>query len=357
MLTTTRHMPSDLAPSSANEPATLLLRLLAICGVVVMCFDYQLSLADRPDGEVFYATAAAAAGVCLLWFVTPRATKLVLRHKDLLVPCGCYLLADQALTLLPLQYASTFYLQPTWNPTIIIPALSWLAATLLVMTTFAVWQTLIIVQAVTNDGVDLLGELRHTRQLLPRGLGILAVAYIALHGPLIIGIWLGVMSVPGLLWFFMIGWAIYSVAVGIMTCLWLPLALDPDTPFWLSLRGASLAGIANWWPNAMVIIPLALASGFVTLRYISTSTFGHSNLEISWNVQPDWYGDYLMSSAWYTKAAVNDGQQLVWFALPLAVLFACASIAVKITLIQRIDDHHPDARDENADHDHTPYEE
>ncbi|MFT4841479.1 MAG: hypothetical protein ACJAUC_000484 [Planctomycetota bacterium] len=209
------------------------------------------------------ADAAAAAGVCLLWFVTPRATKLVLRHKDLLVPCGCYLLADQALTLLPLQYASTFYLQPTWNPTIIIPALSWLAATLLVITTFAVWQALVIVQAVTSDGFHLLGELRHTRQLLPRGLGILAVAYIAVHGPLIIGIWLGVMSVPGLLWFFMIGWAIYSVAVGIMTCLW----------------------------------------------------------------------------------------------LPLAVLFACASIAVKITLIQRIDDHHPDARDEHAAHDYTPYEE
>lgn len=350
-------MPTDLAPSPANKSATLLLRLLAIGGAVAMCIDYEWSQADRPDGEVFYALVAAGAGVGLLRLVTPRATKLLLRHKDLLVPCGCYLLADQALALLPLPYASTFYLQPTWNPTIVIPALTWLTAPLVIMTTFAVWQTLVIVQAVTSDGVDLLGELRHTKQLLPRGLGILAVAYIALHGPLMIGMWLSVMSAPYLLFPFLLGWAIYSVAIGVVTCLWLPLALDPDTPFWASLREASRAGIANWRSNAMVIIAWAIASGFITLRHISTSSFGHSNTETSWSVQPDWYGDYLMSSAWYTKAAVADAPQLLWFALPLAVLFACTSIAVKITLIQRIDDHQPDELDDDASHVHAHHEE
>ncbi|MFT4513018.1 MAG: hypothetical protein ACI89X_001648 [Planctomycetota bacterium] len=356
MLTTTRNMPSDLAPSSANESATLLLRLLAICGVVAVCFGYQWSVQDRPDGEVFYTVVAAAAGVCLLRFVTPRATGLLLRHKDLLVPCGCYLFANEALALLPLQYSASFYLQPTMSPAIAMSALSLLAATLLISATFAVWQTLVIVQAVTSDGVDLLGELRHTLKLLPRGLGIVAVAYVAVQGPLVIGMWLGIMSMHALFMAFLFAWAIYALAIGIVTCLWLPLALDPDTPFWDSLREASLAGITNWQSNAKIIIPWALASGFITLRYISSYRFGHNNSQASWNMQPHWYGDYVLSSAWYTEAAVDNAPHLLWFGLPLVVLFTCVSIAVKITLIQRIDDHHPDAQHEDSDPDYATYE-
>lgn len=346
----TRPMSTDLAPPPRTEFATIVLRLLALCGVALKFYDYEWSLHQRPEGELFYAAVAAAAGILLLRFVTPRATKLLLRHKGLLVPCGCYLLASEALAWFPQESTAGFFSQPTLAPTILIPAIVTLAAALVIAATFAAWQTLLIMQAVTSNGIDLTGELRHALTLLPRAMAIVAVAYVVIQGPFFLAMWYGFPTDYAGFMVLLVVWAIYCLSAGVVTCLWLPLALDRETPFWDSLSTASQYGIANWRSNAKVIVPWAIASGWITLRYISSFSFGH-NTEAQWNVKPTWYGDYLFESQWYSRAAVGEAPELLWFAVPMAVLFAATSIAVKITLVQRLDD---DAAAAEAAGEHLP---
>ena len=337
-------MSTDLAPPPRTEFATIVMRLLAICGVALKFYDYEWSLHQRPEGELFYAAVAAAAGILLLRFVTPRATKLLLRHKDLLVPCGCYLLAAEALAWFPQEAAAGFYSQPTLAPTILIPVIVTLAAALAIAATFAVWQTLLVMQVVTSNGLDLTGELRHALTLLARGMAVVAVGYIVIQGPFFLAMWYGFPTDYASFMVLLVVWAIYCLLAGVVTCLWLPLALDQETPFWDSLRAASQYGIANWRSNAKIIVPWAIASGWITLRYISSFSFGHASTgfghstEAKWNVQPKWYGDYLFESQWYSHAAVGDAPELLWYAVPMGVLFAATSIAVKITLVQRLED-------------------
>lgn len=339
MLAVARTMNDDTAATVTRAP--LLLRALALLGALASTRQMQWAFEPRPVGEWFYTAVAAAAGIAMLWFATPRAREILARHKDLLVPCGCYLLAREALAFLPFAGPASLFQSLPSRLEILLPMLLMLAAHVVVVATFAVWQTLAIVQVLACDGLDLVGELRQTLRLLPRGMAIVAIAYVAVQGPLILVIVTGIALNHGMLLVFLLGWAICALVFGVVTCLWLPLALDTETGLLDSLRNATEAAIGKWRRNARLIVPWAFATGFLTVRYVSTSSFGRSEQSTSWQAQPDWYGEYVLDSGWYTNAAIADAPALAWFALPLMALFACVAIAVKLTLIRNLDDGEP----------------
>jgi hypothetical protein len=321
--------------------ANTLLRLLGICGLAVTGLEYSWSLHERPNNELLYVAIATVLALLVIGLLCKQALPVLRRTPDLLVPLGCHALAQAALSLLPMQYISGFYMEPTAALDVAVAALALIALSTATTALLLVWQTLAIVQATTSDGVNLFGELRHATTLLPRGIAILIIANVVLHGPLVAYLSYGHQVgtplfglVPMLVFY-----AVACITWGVLTCLWLPIALDRSAPLGESLAMAVRASLSNWQSNARLIVAWGLATGMVTAHYTWSNGSGNHATNMSWNVQGLWFGEYPMQPLWYTEFAEQcEVPPVGWFAMPLMVLCACMSIAVKITLLRRLDE-------------------
>jgi len=309
----------------------LLYRVLAVIGVIIMASGYSWQGSGRPGNEWCYALLAAVAGASVLVLLAPEGCYQLRRHLDLLVPFGVYHCMAQALTLLPMEVAR-FQLASPW--TIFeqgFAAVSMLVAMWILATIYLLWQTQLIVQVATSDELDLGEGLSNSMQLLLRGLAISLVAYAGLLAPLTLVLWLGIAQV--LLLGVILVW---SLAWGLLTCLWLPLALDRSIPFWTALQQATETSrrLCRHW--LALIVAWALALGLVTLHVYRVEKPGSYFEQTSWHVQGQWYGGYPYESRWYTKLAASaEVPELMIFGFPLMLLYLCLAIAVKIEVVGR----------------------
>lgn len=324
---------------SNQTASTHLFRLCALAGVYALCLPFTWSNNHRPDSELLYFLIGAVASLVVLLIPVRSGARTLRHHPDLLVPFGCYQLALLPLEWLPIESQTVSWMVFVGSPfDLAMPVLAVLLLRLVIGSLYVAWQTLVIIQAITSNGVDLAGELRHAVSLIPRTMAIVAIAYTGLLLPFLLAIWLpfpelgsGLYAFMGLIFFWGLFW-------GYRTCLWLPVALDRSEPLTQGLRNANAAGREIWSLRPIPVFAWALALGLLCVHVFRTGSQSFGNSQTNFKVLPQWYGDYLHENKWYLEL-VSDAEvaPLGFYALPLAVLSICLAIAVKATLVQHID--------------------
>ncbi len=320
---------------SPNQ-AVWIYRAIAAIGAVMMASHYQWVIdSTRPSNEWIYAQGAGIAGVLVLIKMAPEGFRLLSRHLDLLVPFGCYQCVTHLLGFLVLprhlldllaQHASLFDYGLAPVLMMVIMFLAWVF--------WVVWQTRLIVQVASSDDLDLAQGFSDSLVLLPRGIAICVLGLGGAMAPLMLAIWVGVAQESVL--FLLVVIAIWTVIWSFLTCLWLPLALDRETPFWTSIQDATRVGRDSWRQWLLLILGWTLACGLVTRHTFSTSTPGSHHSVVSWNVTTNWFGAYPQETAWYSELAdTADVTELGFYAAMLVVLFLGLAIAVKLEILRR----------------------
>ena len=308
-------------PTQQDRP----LLLIAFVGYVGWLFTQTWIPQGGIGAQLFYAVIGGGLGLGTLLVAFPRGTTVLLQNLGLLAPYGCLLAVLTALHVVPVRMAQFSLVAPLDFFQQGFAAVALALAMFWVTTVYIAWQTLAIVDAVTDGRIDLRASLRRAVSLWPRTLAVVFVAYFVLMLPLVLGM---LVSVPiPLLLLATLAW---GLILSFWTLAWLPIALDGSRPLVDSLRAGIQASRALPATIRLRLVAWAAALGFVTyhsLRSGSSST--------SFRVNVKWLGGYPEETEWL-KPFAADGSELVWFAGPLALLFLVLAIAVKCEVVQAL---------------------
>jgi hypothetical protein len=337
------HRDASLLPRPASS-ALRILRLVALVGTAAALLWQATSLAHiKPRQEIGFLVllAAFAAVAATLWFVLSRATGMLLRHKDLLLPLGLLVPAEALWSTLLTIPALAAVVTAAWP--VKIPAFQFalslaLLVQILLSIVYAGWTTKLILQAVTRDQVDPLLALASFGKWWWRVLLIEFIGWGVLFLGVTVAVALGTV-VP----------ALALILIGVLTLLWnlataalLPVALVEDRPFGEALRAGfriSWRSKRRWW--VPVVVQMVLL-GWLTYIHISyTSSPGPGSItthtKTNWSVNGFWTGGYENSCRWHSKLMETvEAQPLPLIEGLLAILFAVLAIAVKLRIVTEI---------------------
>ena len=312
------------APQPTQQDRPLL--LIAFVGYVSWLFTETWIPKEGIGAQLFYAVVGGGLGLGTLLVAFPRGTTVLLQNLGLLAPYGCLLAALTALQVVPVRMAEFHlgapldFFQQGFAAVALALAMYW------VTTVYIAWQTLAIVDAVTDGRTALRAGLRRAVTLWPRTLAVVFVAYFVLMLPLMLGMLLSppipLLLLATLAWGLI--WSFWTLA-------WLPLALDRSRPLVDSLRAGIQESRALPATIKLRLAAWAAALGFVTYHSLRSG----SSTTTSFRVNVKWLGGYPEETEWL-KPFAADGSELVWFARPLMLLFLLLAIAVKCEVVQAI---------------------
>ena len=316
-------------PTQHDRP----LLLIAFVGYVSWLFTQTWIPTGGIGAQLFYAVVGGGLGLGTLLVAFPRGTTVLLQNLSLLAPYGCLLAVLTALHVVPVRMAQFNLVAPLDFFQQGFAAVALALAMFWVTTVYIAWQTLAIVDAVTDGRIDLRAGLRRAVTLWPRTLAVVFVAYFVLMLPLVLGMLLSppipLLLLATLAWGLI--WSFWTLA-------WLPLALDRSRPLVDSLRAGIQESRALLATVRLRFVAWAAALGFVTYHSLRS---GNSS-STSFRVNVKWLGGYPEETEWL-KPFAADGSELVWFAGPLTLLFLVLAIAVKCEVVQAIQRHAKDA--------------
>jgi hypothetical protein len=312
------------------------LRVVAVVGPIAVLFARALSLPPaQPRQEVgFVVLAAATLAVGLTLSTLLRwSAGVIVRHLDLLVPYGLYVtVADVSGRLLALVAGETVA-APRW--TMLTVSLSLASAWQIVLAVFyGGWVTALIVQAVRDGRVDLVGPLRRPW----RWFGRVCVAEALGLGPFLLLLAAAVAVGQAALPLAVILLAVGCLAWNLATAALLPVVVASAEPL-----GAALAdglrwgwrGLGRWW---YVVVVQMLLMGWLTFLHASyTISTGPGNVttleKTNWGVNAVWTGGYDDTCRWYGKVAeIYETPPLAPITTLLEIVFAVLAVAAKLRI-------------------------
>ena len=179
-------------PTQQDRP----LILIAFVGYVSWLFTQTWIPKEGIGAQLFYAVIGGGLGLGTLLVAFPRGTTVLLQNLGLLAPYGCLLAVLTALHVAPVRMAQFHLVAPLDFFQQGFAAVALALAMFWVTTVYIAWQTLAIVDAVTDGRIDLRASLRRAVTLWPRTLAVVFVAYFVLMLPLMLGMLLSAPIPP-----------------------------------------------------------------------------------------------------------------------------------------------------------------
>jgi hypothetical protein len=321
---------------SSNLTAFRWVALLGPCLVLLVDAGQMLRMQVRQAGGFLVLVLAGLAVALFLALLTPPALRRMLKHWDLFVPLGLFVLAERVVTwlaMLPWLGALMNFSTPAgvWG---MFPSLSILFLLHISLAVgYAAWTTALVVQIVATGQADLRESLGAT------GRGFLRVFGFEFIGWAVIFLWLAFamvfmrVSMPFALVMMAGGAFFWNYATAAL----LPHAFLGAPSFGAALSEglrASLARGGRWW---CLLLGQMLLLGFITFFSLHFSERpGHSSHNVSWNVNAFWVGGYHDECHWYSKLAeMLKVPKVAVVATLLSLLFSALAIAMKLTIVER----------------------
>jgi hypothetical protein len=326
-----------------NHVKIRILRWVAWIGLgLVLAVDFILSMrapGGLGPGLFVFAALLLAVGLSSA-LLMPRTAGALLMNSDLLVPVILMVVAGKLIGWLAAAPVLTLLLTPSLS-------LNLLGLQIGLSLSFLLHVALAVVHATWTTGTllefDRTGNTDPCRilPLIPkrcwRVTGVMFIGWavvmagmsvLILMMPVLMFLSIGLMAVGGVLWNF-------------STAAVLPVALDAGDGFWRSFRSGiitSLAGLGGWW---MLVLVQMLLLGLVIFIY--TSNGGGSNT--SWSINVFWTGGFENDCRWYAKMAETfHCPKLPFVETLLALLFSVFAVAIKLTIVQRLQSRPPAAQ-------------
>ncbi|MBN2477485.1 MAG: hypothetical protein JXB62_22960 [Pirellulales bacterium] len=301
---------------------------------------------------VFCLGFTAAVVAAMLW-LAPDGWRHILRHPDLLVPLG---LLAAALGLVDWICGWQIGLQtPLFAFSLgVLPvavSVAWVLRILL-HTLFATWMTLLVVDVVRQDRLDLGGALPRSKRRFLRVLVLLCLGWgsttllYAVEIPLLLMLVGAIAHVLGragevAVWSLLIGALAFRFLISLATAAVLPVAVESRQGFWATLRrgiAVSWQNRGQWW--GLLLLQYVLAGAYATGHYVYLHSGwpGSSSTKFNFNFRYSgpWLADYQYASQPYSQVMGWLSQQpLATVATLAALLTGLLSIVVKLAIVQR----------------------
>jgi hypothetical protein len=296
------------------------------------------SLAPRQEyGFAVLGLAVVAVGLAFLR-VLPAETGRLFRHPDLLVPLGLYVTVDIILGLLAKVPGLAAVLTPAWPAKIFSLGLSLslsFALQVVLAVLYAGWTTVLVLQAVRRDRVDLAGAFAGTGRWSPRAFGALFIGWAVLFAGMIVAVAIGSANITLALVLIAGG----SLAWNLATAALLPVAIVDPRPFPKAVGEGirvSWRRKGRWWlPLVLQMILL----GWVTWVHVSYAVSPRPGMvtthtRTSWHVHGFWTGGYADTCHWHTDLMnVAEVPPLPLVNTLLTLVFGVLAVAVKLRVV------------------------
>jgi hypothetical protein len=295
----------------------------------------------------------AAAVFVTIFVLASDGWRYVERNWDLLVPLGLWAGALGIVDVLSAAGLATPLFTPRLGGFLQLPAMSvaWVIR-LLLSTLFATWMTLLVVEAVIHDRIELRASLAQSKRRYLRVLLLLCMCWsltallFAVEIPAILAVGFAMAAALGrvgvaVVWMMVLGVLTYRYLLSLATAALLPVAVDSDQSFWPTLRhgiAVSWRNRGKWWKLLLVQYVLMGAWAVVQFQYAHTNgpSNSNTNLKLNFRYSTSWLGDYDYDSQWYTEAMRwLECEPRVLIASVWALLSALLSIVVKLAIVHR----------------------
>jgi len=270
------------------------------------------------------------AWLAAMALVFRRGRRALLAQPELLVPVGIVLPLDVALTWLADAPKLNAVMQPIaslalWGIGI---AVSFPVATKIALwTSFAAWQTDLLIRAQSNPGPLDLAPWSPIRRGFWRAFGALAIGSAGLNllsVPLVA--LLGPSSFPGFAFCLLLVTLLWNVA----TFAVLPWVMQSPERFATAVKSGTRQSWRRKWRWSPLVVAQLLMLGAMT--YYSSSRHGSSSW--SFNVHNPWIGGYECTTNWYADHQAWIKAPESPFALALQMLaFLTLAVAVKVSVL------------------------
>jgi len=286
----------------------------------------------------------AAMGVALAFALfLPRQAGQLIRHPNLLVPLGLFVLLEAALG----WFASLPVLQNVFMPskTVEFAKLSFtlsvsFAVLIVAAVTYAAWVTTLILNVVSDGNDDLRAGLRGMRWF-GRVFLILFIGWGVIFAALAVVL----ILVSGSIFLAIVLIAVFALVWNLLTAALLPAALDPRLGTLSAIgRGfrSSRTGLSKWW--AAVLAQLVLL-GFVTFVHVSytrtqseqrggmTTVRTQHQTTTNWGGNAFWTGGYDNDCRWHAALmSAVEAPRLAPVSTLLSLLMGTLAIGVKLRI-------------------------
>jgi hypothetical protein len=319
--------PDEVIPAAAYDARMKKVAVVGVGLALIMALIRSGTVTENDFGCVVWIVLAWALGLGLVF---RRGRRALLARPELLVPVGVVLPLEVAREWLEVVPALKGLMQPLatlalWGTSLSLSVPTLLAV--LIWTSFAAWQTDLLIRALTTVGSPELSPGPPIRRGFWRALGVL---FLGAAGLQILGMPFfklfqdGTISLDNLATFMLLVTLIYNAT----TFSLLPVVLSSPEPFAEALR----VGLRQGWRQKWCYLRLA----FVQLGLLGAYTYfsGGSGWSWKWYSHALWVGGYECHPYWYTD-------QREWLKLPsspfvvtaLRGLFLVLAVALKIELI------------------------
>ena len=295
----------------------------------------------RHEYSLYIFGGVLLATVFTLLIALPKATLRIIRHPDLLVPLGCYFLAQEALSWWLLRKGFSVNLAATHNQPLLLLAkqVTWLLPYLALSVIFSGWLTRLAWQAIERDEVDLLSGLRSISQWLPRALGVILLGNGIVFLLTIAFIALDLKSTTLFLALLLLATILWNIA----TIALLPVVLNSPASL---ARALALGFKVSNLNIKRLLLPVFLklllvgcvvyaAVGYTKTNYEfgeSSSNYSFNN-KVSYQVNALWVGDFNSQNKWhdfYMETLEIAGAPAISFRLNFLMLLLSLAVMLKI---------------------------
>ena len=291
--------------------------------------------ARQAAGFLVLVLAVLAVGLFLALLI-PSALRRMLKHTDLLVPLGLFILAERIvawLAMLPLLGALMTFSTPSAVMGL-IPSLSILfLLNIFLAVALAAWTTALVVQVVATGRVDFFESLGSAKRGFLRVFGFEFIGWAVIFSWLSVAMVFMRVSMPFALAMMAGGAFFWNYATAAL----LPHAFLGAPDFGAALREGlrvSWTRGGRWW---CLLLGQMLLLGFITFFSLHFSERpGHVSHNVSWNVNAFWIGGYHSECHWYSKLmSALKVPTLAFVSTLLSLLFSVLAIAMKLTIVER----------------------
>ncbi len=334
------------------------LRRLALVGLAaVLLVDFVLSLRVQAGlglGVVMLLVFPIAVALVSLALM-PCAAGILFRNKDLLVPLALVTIAGRVLGWLTAAPILGALLRPSFPLHLLNLSFGVSLGFLLriaLAVAYASWMTAAVLELVGAGNGD---PCRVLTAALGRFWQVLGLEFIG---------WAAVMAataavlllMPVMGFFALVPMLLFAVAWNFATAALLPVAWPGEAGFWLSFRAGVSVSLANLRQWRLLLLAQMLLLGLIFFSYSHWSG-GGGQTNVSWSINAFWTGGYEDNCRWYGKLAeALHTSTLPFVETLLSLLFGAFAVAVKITIVQRLQGETPPVMPSAAPADISPDE-
>lgn len=315
------------------------LRWVALFGLAALVLhDLYASFPLRPRqgyGIVLLALMMVAVGVVSL-VLMPRAVSLLARRLDLLIPLALVILAGRLLGWLAGLPILGALLSPSLPLRLSSLSFSFslhFVLSIALAVAYATWMTAAILALVRMDQRDPCAVVPVAFTRYWRVLGTESIGWVVVFVGLAT-----LLPLMGVLGFFaLVPMALLAAGWNFATAAILPVAFESTQGFWLTFRdgvSVSLSNLKKWWP---LLLAQMILLGMFIFYYARWSEGTNHHASVNWNVNTFWTGGYENECRWYGKLTeAYKTSKLPLVETLLALLFGAMAVAIKITVVQRM---------------------